>query len=307
MVKRAARFLAWCALVAGLAHLYLPSAPESAAARLDSAISLTVLTQAGPVAMTAAAWLPGALAAEMPAAFEPEALKAQAVAARTYAMSARRHADADLCVLNGGCCIAYKDEAALRALWGGGYEKYMAAIEAAILDTDGQYLTYGGEAIQAVFHASSAGSTEESGAIWSPAPYLVSVPTPETPENTPGLVTTVRFTPEELADALDISPAGDPGVWLDEPVLDGAGRVAYITVGGKRFAGGELRGALGLRSTAFAVSWDGEQFTFTVSGHGHGVGLSQYGAQAYAAMGWGYEAILAHYYPGTTLTSLSSR
>ena len=307
MVKRAARFLAWCALVAGLAHLYLRPAPESAASRLDSAISLTVLTQAGPVSMTAAQWLPGALAAEMPASFESEALKAQAVAARTYAMSAHRHAEADLCTLNGGCCVAYRDEAALRALWGGSYEKNMAAIKAAILATDGQYLTYGGEAIQAVFHASSAVSTEASAAIWSPAPYLVSVPTPETPENTPGLVTTVRFTPEELSEALDISPAGDPAAWLGKPVSDSAGRVAALTVGGRRFTGSEIRGALGLRSTAFTAAWDGEQFVFTVSGHGHGVGMSQYGAQAYAAMGWGYEAILAHYYPGTELTSLSFR
>ncbi len=307
MVKRAAWFLVWCALVAGLAHLYLLPAPESAASRLDGAVALTVLTRAGPVSMTAAQWLPGALAAEMPASFESEALKAQAVAARTYAMSAHRHTEADLCILNGGCCVAYKDEAALRALWDTDYEKNMAAIEAAILATDGQYLIYEGEAIQAVFHASSAGSTEESAAIWSPAPYLVSVPTPETPENTPGLVTTVRFTPGELAEALGISPEGDPAAWLGEAVLDGAGRVAYISIGGQRFTGGEIRGALGLRSTAFTATWDGDRFVFTVSGHGHGVGMSQYGAQAYAAMGWGYEAILAHYYPGTTLTSLSSR
>ena len=89
--------------------------------------------------------------------------------------------------------------------------------------------------------------------------------------------------------------------------MDGAGRVASMAVGGKAFSGAELCRALGLRSTAFTADWDGEKFLFTAAGHGHGVGMSQYGAAAYAAMGWGYEAILAHYYPGTALTSLSSR
>ena len=89
--------------------------------------------------------------------------------------------------------------------------------------------------------------------------------------------------------------------------MAGPARVAHLTVGGKTFSGAGLRRALDLRSTAFAAVWDGEAFVFTVSGHGHGVGLSQYGARAYAAMGWDYQTILAHYYPGTELTALSSR
>ncbi len=306
-MKHAAGFLTWCALVMALALLFARTAPETPDGSMDECTYLTVLTAEGPVQMTMAQWLPHAVAAEMPVSFGPEALKAQAVAARTYAMSARRHTNADVCILGGGCCVAYRDEVSLRELWGSEYEKNMAAILAAIHDTDGQYLSYNGEAIQAVFHASSYGSTEASAAIWTAQPYLVSVPTPENPEDVPDLITTAVFTAAELSAALDISPAGDPGQWLGEPVLDSASRVASITVAGETFSGADLRRALGLRSTAFTASWNGERFLFTAAGHGHGVGMSQYGAAAYAAMGWGYEAILAHYYPGTALTSLSSR
>ena len=306
-MKYAAYCLAWCALVMALALLFARAAPEAPAGTLDDSTYLTVLTAAGPVQMTVAQWLPHAVAAEMPVSFGPEALKAQAVAARTYALSARRHENADICILGGGCCVAWRDESSLRELWGGDYEKNRTAVLAAVRDTDGQYLSYDGEAIQAVFHASSYGSTEASAAIWTDQPYLVSVPTPETADTVPDLITTARFTAAELAAALDVSPAGDPGQWLGEPILDGAGRVASMAVGGEVFSGAELRRALSLRSTAFTARWDGERFIFTAAGHGHGVGMSQYGAAAYAAMGWGYETILAHYYPGTALTSLSSR
>ncbi len=306
-MKHAAYALAWCALVMALALLFARAVPETPAGALDGRTLLSVLTAEGPAEMTMEDWLPHAVAAEMPVSFGPEALKAQAVAARTYALSARRHENADICILGGGCCVAYRDEAALRELWGEDYEKNMAAVLAAVRDTDGQYLTYDGEAIQAVFHASSYGATEASAAIWTDQPYLVSVSTPESPEDVPDLITTAAFTAAELSSALDISPAGDPGQWLGEPLLDGAGRVASMAVGGQIFSGAALRRALGLRSTAFTADWDGERFLFTAAGHGHGVGMSQYGAAAYAAMGWGYEAILAHYYPGTELTSLSSR
>ena len=306
-MKHAARFLAWCALVAGLARLFALSAPEDPSPSADAAARLTVLTGAGTAEMTMAQWLPNAVAAEMPVSFGPEALKAQAVAARTYAMSARRHENADICILGGGCCVAWRDEASLRRLWGDGYEKNMAAVLAAVEETDGQYLAYEGQAIQAVFHASSLGTTEASSAIWSAQPYLVSVPTPEQDADVPDLVTTAFFTAKELAGALGVAPAGDPAEWLDEPRLDGACRVASLAVGGTVFSGQAVRSALGLRSTAFTADWDGARFRFTIAGYGHGVGMSQYGAQLYAAQGMDYRAILAHYYPGTELTSLPSR
>ena len=167
--------------------------------------------------------------------------------------------------------------------------------------TDGEYLVYGGEPIQAAFHASSLGCTEDSGAIWSPLPYLVSVDSPESPEAVPGLVTTVCFSAPQLARALSLTPVSGPDSWLERIDRDRAGRVSQAVFCGHARSGAEIRTALGLRSTAFTVAWDGDLFTFTVSGYGHGVGMSQYGAQLYAAQGMGYRDILAHYYPGTEL------
>ena len=302
--------LLWCLLLAcvtGLFALAERDAPDLAdtdrsTALTDRGTALTVLTEGGAAAMTMADWLPGALAAEMPASFETEALKAQAVALRTFALAGPRHENADVCA-DAGCCAAWLDEPALRQRWGDDFDQNMQRVQGAVRATDGQVLTYEGSPIQAAFHASSAGVTEASAAIWYPTPYLVSVPTPESTETVPGLVSDARFAPEELAAALDLDPAGDPAGWLGAVRLDEAGRVAGVDICGRSFTGKELRSRLGLRSTAFTVDWDGTGFVFTVSGYGHGVGMSQYGAQLYAAEGMGYADILAHYYPGTVLST----
>ncbi len=297
------KILLWCLILTGLTGLfYLAEDDAPVPADADSAIPLTLLTAGEPEKLTMAEWLPHVLAAEMPAAFEMEALKAQAVAARTFALANTRHENADVCA-DGGCCTAFLDEPALRERWGADFDQNMARIRAAVTATDGQILTYGDQPIQAAFHASSAGCTESSAAVWSPLPYLVSVPSPESPDTAPGLVSDAVFTSEELAGALDLDPDGDPAGWIEDIRLDEAGRVASADIAGRTFSGGELRTRLGLRSTAFTVDWDDDTgFTFTVSGYGHGVGMSQYGAQLYARQGMDYRAILAHYYPGTALT-----
>ena len=295
------RFLLWLALTAGLSgQFYLADAPRAESA--DGRTALILLTEDGPRTMTMAEYLPGAVAAEMPAGFRPEALRAQAVAIRTFALACTRHPGADLCA-DPGCCLAWLDEPSLRERWGADYDAFYAAVAAAAADTDGLYLTYGGQAIQAAFHASSAGATEDSANLWSPLPYLVSVSSPETVRDAPGLVTTVTMTVRELAEALSVAPAEDPAGWLGEPELDSAGRVKSMTVGGKAFSGSQLRSLLGLRSTAFTVRRDGDAVCFTVSGYGHGVGMSQWGANTYAAQGMRWQDILAHYYPGTELAA----
>ncbi len=299
-MDRAVKLYLWAALLAALTGLFYLAAPEGSALSRDGTTPLTVLTAAGPREMTMAEYLPGAVAAEMPAGFSPEALKAQAVAVRTFALACRRHDGADVCA-DSGCCVAWLDEAALRERWGGGFEANMAAVAQAVAATDGEYLAYGGQAIQAAFHSCSAGRTEDSGALWSPLPYLISVESPETAADVPGLVTTVSLTADELAAALDLDPAGDPAGWVEALVPDGAGRVETAALCGKTFSGAAMRSLLGLRSTAFTVDWDGERFLFTVSGYGHGVGMSQYGANVYAAQGLSYRDILAHYYPGTEI------
>ena len=299
-MKHAAALLLWCMLTASMAGLYkLEQAPPPSA---DSLTPLVLLTPDGLQTMTMAEYLPFALAAEMPASFGAEALKAQAVALRTLALGGRKHADADVCT-DSGCCAAWLDEPALRERWGGSYDAYMAALTGAVSATDGQYLIYGGEPIQAAFHASSYRYTEDSGALWSPLPYLISVSSPETEQDAPGLISTVSVTAEAFSRALDLAPDGPPETWVQALEPDGAGRVAQAVIAGRTFSGATLRSLFGLRSTAFTLAWDGAAFTFTVSGYGHGVGMSQYGARALAAQGMDYRQILAHYYPGTDLAA----
>ena len=299
-MRYAVKFLFWGGLAMGFTALFYFLAPIPAQAVSDAGTPVVVITDAGCVATTIAEYLPHAVAAEMPASFHPAALMAQAVACRTYVLASDRHDNGDVCT-DSGCCMAYLDEQALQRAWGDNYAKNWRAVTQAVTATDGEYLTYNGAAIQAVFHASSRGATEYSGAIWSPLPYLVSVSSPERAEDVPGLMTTVEVSAPEFAAALGVAPTDDPAVWIEDVALESSGRVRTLTVAGQAFSGVYIRDLFGLRSTDFTVSWDGSVFCFTVAGSGHGVGMSQYGANAYAAQGWDYRQILAHYYPGTEL------
>lgn len=285
--------------------------PESAAGGLDSELSFTVLTADGVETVTMSDWLPGVVAGEMPALFEEEALKAQAVAARTYIMYSMgrekpAHPEADVCD-DPACCKAHSTDEALREKWGESYEENMARVLEAVRSTDGEYMSYGGEVIQAVFHSSSAGRTEDSAAIWQAEPYLVSVESPETAEDVPNYVTSVTVSPEDFrAAVLAVHPEAefgeDPAFWLGAAVRDASGRVESVDIGGTQVPGTELRTLFQLRSTAFTLDYTAEGFLFTVTGYGHGVGMSQYGANVMAEDGADYEEILTHYYPGAELT-----
>lgn len=284
--------------------------PDTLSGTADAETSFTVLTGGEVKTVTMADWLPGVLAGEMPALFEEEALKAQAVAARTYIMSRMNtgcsaHPDADVCD-NPDCCKAHLTEDELREKWGDGYASCMAKMTAAVTEMDGQYLSFGGQAIQALFHSSSAGKTESSAALWGALPYLVSVTSPETAADVPNYVTTVEVTVTNFAGTLraaGFSPdlSGTPDTWVGELTPDDSGRVAAALIGGTSVTGAELRKLFELRSTAFTLSYANGAFLFTVTGYGHGVGMSQYGANVMAEGGADYPAILAHYYPGTEL------
>ena len=311
--------LALICLAAALLLPLLLAAPEGPAAAetapeaepgADAGIGFTALSGGELVETDMYSWLPGVVAGEMPASFEPEALKAQAVAARTYIMSrmssgTASHPGAAVCD-DPGCCKARLTDEELRENWGGAYEENMSKILSAVRSTDGQYLSYGGEAIEAVFHSSSAGKTEDSAELWSARPYLVSVDSPETAEDVPNYVTTVTVPCEDFAAKLSsLRPgadfSGEPALWLGPAAEDASGRVDSVEIGGAQFTGQELRELFSLRSTAFTLDYTVEGFLFTVTGFGHGVGMSQYGANVMAENGSGYREILAHYYPGTEL------
>ena len=250
------------------------------------------------------------LAAEMPADFEPEALKAQAVAARSYALycaAADKHGECALCT-DYGCCQAYKSEEAMRSQWGADYEHHRRKLQRAVDSTAGQYLMYAGEPVFAAFHSSSAGYTESSGAIWSELPYLVSVISPESAENVPNYQSSLELSPLDFRDTLlhacpEADFSGEESGWIGQASYEDSGRVESLLLGGVMYSGTKLRELFSLRSTAFSLEYTGESFLFTVKGFGHGIGMSQYGANVLAAQGSDYTAILAHYYPGTTLVS----
>ena len=280
----------------------------------DAAAEITVL-QGGQVRKTTlAAWLPGVVAAEMPAAFEPEALRAQAVAARTYVLDhaahrPKRHPEADVCD-DPGCCTAWCSEEELEQKWGADAQANRARIEQAVASTDGEILTYTGEPIRAVFHASSAGQTESSAALWGERPYLISVTSPETAEDVPNYVVTSELTADALRAAVtaahpDCVFPDDPAQWLAPPEHDASGRVASQQVGSLTLTGAEMRSLLKLRSTAYTVQYADGVFRFTTTGSGHGVGMSQYGANVMAKSGSTYREILLHYYPNTELCKLN--
>lgn len=253
-------------------------------------------------------YLTGVLAAEMPVSFEPEALKAQAVAARSYlqrGLQSPKHDNADICA-SANCCQAYLSSEQLQASWGENYELYIKKITAAVESTDGQYLSYGGEPALAAFHSSSEGATEDSAAVWNGLPYLVSVDSPETAESVPNFVSTVRSADIDFRDTIlylkpEADMTGEADTWIGETKRSASGRVESIVIGGVSITGSELRTLFSLRSTDFELSRGEGEFVFTVKGYGHGVGMSQYGANTMAKSGADYKEILQHYYPGTTL------
>lgn len=255
-------------------------------------------------------YLKGVVAAEMPAYFEKEALKAQAVAARTYAMycaETGRHSDAQVCT-DFKCCQAWHSLDTLKENWGDSFDEHYGAISAAVDETAGEYLSYDGAPVFAAFHASSCGATEDCGAIWNPLPYLLSVSSPETADTVPGYISQVELSALDFRDTVlyaypQADFSGPESGWVGALNRDESGRVSSAVLGGVEIAGAEIRSLFSLRSTAFTLEFTGTGFLFTVTGHGHGVGMSQHGANLMAAQGSDYTQILAHYYPGTALVS----
>ncbi len=249
-------------------------------------------------------YLIGVVLAEMPASFEVEALKAQAVAARTYTVKARqtggKHGDGSVCA-DPQCCQAYLDPESY--LVKGGTRENLEKVSTAVRETAGQVLTYEGELIEATYFSCSGGSTEDAKAVWgADFPYLQAVESPGE-EAAAWYRDKVAYTGEEFQEKLGVTLEGDPMDWFGETTYTEGGGVASMEIGEDRYAGTLLRSALGLRSTAFSVTV-GEKITITTRGYGHRVGMSQYGADAMAVAGSTYREILAHYYTGTQITYL---
>lgn len=278
----------------------------------DGATLVRVAMPDGTTAsLTMAEYLWRVVAAEMPASFEPEALRAQAVTARTYTLYQMSigpnpsHPDADVCT-NISCCQAYLAPEEAAARWGVEAQTWGEKIARAVSDTDGQAILYEGKPIDAVFFSSAAGRTLDSVEVWGGSvPYLASVESPEG-EEVPNYHTTVTVPVEEfrtvfLTQHPEADLSGAPEGWFRNRVSTSSGGVDTVEVGGVAVKGTALRTLFDLRSANFSVAADGEKVTFSVTGYGHGVGMSQYGANAMARAGSGRREILTHYYTGVTI------
>lgn len=264
-------------------------------------------------------YLVGVVAAEMPAVFPPEALKAQAVAARTYVVKRMGaggaanslHPGADVCddPTHGQAWLARED---LKKRWGAiDYYTYYYKIKKAVDETQGQVLTWNGALIDPAYHASCGGRTENSEDVWKyQSPYLRSVPCPYDADPNP--VQTVTFSLAQVDQALGTSLSAVPAVSGSRASREiiitektATGRPKNLSAGGRQFTAVTVRDLLGLHSTNFTYTRDGDSLTFTTTGHGHGVGMCQYGAKGMAEHGYNYRVILSHYYSGAEIANIN--
>lgn len=277
--------------------------------KLPESEDITVWIDGQLTKMPMEEYLVGVVAAEMPASYEPEALKAQAVAARTYTEYKKNHggcsahSGADICC-DSSHCQAYVTTAEMAENWGSDSSLYIQKIVSAVNDTCGEMIYYDGEEIQVFFHASAGGRTENSENVYPKAlPYLVSV-------DSKGEESSSHYYGEAEVNRdsfIKKMKAFSPSISFEGQTLIGhvtrfdSGRVQSIEVGSEAFTGREIREIFSLNSTNFAVEEDGDKIKFSTVGFGHGVGMSQTGANAMAKKGAGYIEILTHYFTGVTV------
>ena len=252
-------------------------------------------------------YVKGVVAAEMPADFEEEALKAQAVVARTYTIytiihNNNKHENADLCD-NSNCCQAWISKDDRLSKWEEDKrDQYLKKIEEAVDSTNGKIITYNGEVIDAFFHSNSGGVTETPVNVWGGTnyPYLQSVQTAGE-EGYKQYSSEVKLTKDEFVNKIKETHPNLNIDFNDEHSIEiieytESNRVKTIKIGNINLSGVEIRKILGLKSTKFEVKVDNDSVIFTVTGYGHGVGMSQTGADSMAKQNSSYEDIIHHFY-----------
>lgn len=284
----------------------------------DMTLQVYLHEQNKVVEMNLEEYVKGVVAAEMPAEFEAEALKAQGIAARTYVVKNMRrfggkglegHKEADVSTdhtLN----QAWISEETQKKRWGSRYESYRQKISQAVEATRGLVLTYNGECIQAVFHSTSGDKTASAKEVWGfDYPYLVSVPctwdqkAPKYQDSKEFSLTEIEGILGPEAGVVAAVTSKNPGV-AQVLGLTESGRVDSMRIGAKVFSGQELRDKLELRSTRFVAEVIGDKLVFKTVGYGHGVGLCQYGANGMAKEGKNFREILTYYYRGVEFKNI---
>ncbi|WP_078393006.1 stage II sporulation protein D [Shouchella patagoniensis] len=253
----------------------------------------------------------GVVASEMPTTYEGEALKAQALAARTYLLSQQLKSQEDRNVSEGALIedtvkhqvFQSKDE--LKEIWKDKFEERWNKVEAAVIETEGEIMTYNEQPITASFFSTSNGFTENAEDFWTQEiPYLKSVASPWDKES-PRYANEVTIPVETFEDALDVKLPGDGSIGKIIARTDGE-RVGSVEISGKTFSGREIREALDLDSSDFTWHLSNGNVVIQTKGWGHGVGMSQFGANGMAKEGKSYREIVKHYYQGITIESMES-
>lgn len=258
----------------------------------------------------------GAVSAEMPPTYHAEALKAQAAACYTFALRSRneqkKKPDASLsgAYLNDNSAQhqGYISKAESKEKWGDKFDAYYKKISEACEAVVGKAIVYEGEPIIAAFHAICGGQTESAQIVWGKEiPYLQSVLSTGD-KLSPDYASTLSLTKEQftsMAKKLDqVALEGEAAKWFGQAETSKAGTVTAITIGGQKVTGQQAREAFGLRSACFTLEYKNDRFIFHVSGYGHCVGMSQYGADYMARQGSTWEEILKHYYKGVEIKAM---
>lgn len=238
----------------------------------------------------------GVVGSEMPALFNEEALKAQSIAARTYALK-KDSVGATLVASTSD--QVYKTNSELKSMWGSSFNTYYEKVKKAVMATKGEVMMYNGKYIDALYFSTSNGRTEDPIYVWNySTPYLKSVDS-KLDIGTKFFNATKTIPISELNQKLGVNINSVNDIQIKSQTT--GGRVNSIIIGGKEFTGVNVRMLLGLRSSDFTVSESGSNIVFTTKGWGHGVGMSQYGANEMAKAGYNYSQILKHYYTGITI------
>lgn len=272
-----------------LVFVYLSIPPLSQELNIKNEIKeddyVTVSTNMGEIQLSIEEYIIGVVSAEMPVTFELEALKAQAVASRTFVYS--RNLKVDDTVNS----QVYQNDEKLREKWKDNYEEYINKVKKAVNETKGQVITYKGEMIHAFFFSSSNGSTNNSEDYWSTSyPYLVSVSSPyDHIKKDNERVKEISI--DEINQIFDMEIKNIEILELYENDY-----VKKVKVNSKIYTGKEIRELCQLASSSFSIEKKNDSYIFQTSGYGHGVGMSQYGAQGMAKEGYTYIEILKHYY-----------
>ncbi len=246
----------------------------------------------------------GVLSGEMPTTFPMEALKAQAVAARTYVLRKIEYAkEQEYDVVDTVANQVYYNNDELKERWKDDYEEKMNRIQKAVLDTQGEYLTYQGEIAQAFFFSTSTGYTENCEEVFQESlPYLRSVKSDWEEDISPVFEDSKTFTLEEFYQKLNLDANSNFSIQITDRTS--TGRVRTLNINGKDFKASDVTTALGLRSSFFEIQKNEEQIVIHTKGFGHGVGMSQYGAYGMAENGSNYQEILKYYYQGIEIQKI---